>query len=269
LLFALTGASELRWLNVELPKVNNLRVDLLGARPDGELVHLEIQSRNRKDLLFRMGEYRFAIARRYGRLPKQIVLYVGEKPLRMKSSIKDEDTTYRFHLVDIRDLDGEPLLASKNLSDNVSALLTGLGDQPGIVRQIERRISRRTVAEREEAQAELSILAGLRKLSGEINREARNMPITENIMDNEIIAPFIRRKIAQVREEGRVAGQAEGLAAGLAEGQRTVLLSMVQKRFGRVPPAVRKRLAALSSEELTATSLRLLDAQRIADLFIP
>jgi flagellar biosynthesis/type III secretory pathway protein FliH len=95
------------------------------------------------------------------------------------------------------------------------------------------------------------------------------MPITENIMDNEIIAPFIRRKIAQVREEGRVAGQAEGLAAGLAEGQRTVLLSMVQKRFGRVPPAVRKRLAALSSEELTATSLRLLDAQRIADLFIP
>jgi hypothetical protein len=31
LLFALTGASELRWLNVELPKVNNLRVDLLGA----------------------------------------------------------------------------------------------------------------------------------------------------------------------------------------------------------------------------------------------
>jgi predicted transposase YdaD len=272
LLYALTGASELRWLNVELPKVNNLRVDLLGARPDGELVHLEFQSRNRKDLLFRMGEYRFAIARRYGRLPKQIVLYVGEKPLRMKSSIKDEDTTYRFHLVDIRDLDGETLLASKKPGDNVVALLTRLGDQPGIMRQIERRISRRSIAEREEAQAELSILAGLRKPSSEINREARNMPITEDIMKNEIVAPFIRRKVeqgrAEGRAEGRAAGQAEGLAAGLAEGQRTVLLSQMEKRFGRVPPAVRKRLARLNSEELTATSLRLLDAQRIDDLFI-
>ena len=53
-----------RILTVELPKVNNPRVDLLGARPDGELIHLEFQSRNQKDLVFRMGEYRFAIARR-------------------------------------------------------------------------------------------------------------------------------------------------------------------------------------------------------------
>lgn len=126
--------------------------------------------------------------------------------------------------------------------------------------QIVQRISRGSAAEREEAQAELSILAGLRKLSGEINREARNMPITENIMDNEIIAPLIRRKIAQVRQEGRV--------EGLVEGQLKVLVSMIQKRFGRVPPAVRKQLAALNSEELMAISLRLLDAQRIGDLFI-
>jgi hypothetical protein len=256
LLFALTGASDLRWLNVELPKVNNLRVDLLGARPDVELVHVEFQSRNRKDLVFRMGEYRFAIARRYGRLPRQIVLYVGEKALRMRSSVADEDMTYRFHLVDIRDMDGETLLASKNVSDNVIALLTRLGDQPGIVRQIERRISRWPVAEREEALAELSILAGLRRLSSEINREARNMPITEDIMDNEIVAPFIRRRVAQGREEG------------LIEGQLKLLLSMIQKRFGRVPPAVRKRLAGLDSDQLTAMGLRLLDAQRIDDLFV-
>jgi hypothetical protein len=78
-------------------------------------------------------------------------------------------------------------------------------------------------------------------------------------MDNEIIAPFYRRKFAQGRAEGRV--------EGLVEGQQKVLLSMIQKRFGRVPPAVRKRLARLNSDELTATSLRLLDARRIDDLF--
>ena len=31
LLKALTGADHLRWLNVESPKVRNLRVDMLGA----------------------------------------------------------------------------------------------------------------------------------------------------------------------------------------------------------------------------------------------
>jgi hypothetical protein len=86
-------------------------------RPDGELNHLEFESRNRKDI--RMGEYRFAIARRYGRLPRQIVPYAGEMALRMKSGVADEDMTYRFRLLGIRDLDGEALLASKNLSDNV------------------------------------------------------------------------------------------------------------------------------------------------------
>ncbi len=86
------------------------------------------------------------------------------------------------------------------------------------------------------------------------------MPITEDIMENEIIAPFYRRKFAQ--------GRAEGLVEGLVEGQRKVLFSMIQKRFGRVTPAIRKRLAGLSSDDLTATSLRLLDAQRIDDLFV-
>jgi hypothetical protein len=42
---------------------------------------------------------------------------------------------------------------------------------------------------------------------------------------------------------------------------------MIQKRFVRLSPAVRKRLARLNSEELTATSLRLPDEQRIDDLF--
>jgi hypothetical protein len=33
LLAALTGSSRLRWFNVELPRVNNLRVDLAGRKP--------------------------------------------------------------------------------------------------------------------------------------------------------------------------------------------------------------------------------------------
>jgi len=43
---ALTGVSVERWLDIELPKIQNPRVDLLGESADGALVHLELQSSN-------------------------------------------------------------------------------------------------------------------------------------------------------------------------------------------------------------------------------
>jgi hypothetical protein len=42
---------------MEAPLVRRLRVDLLGESPDGELVHIELQSRNEKDFPLRMGGY--------------------------------------------------------------------------------------------------------------------------------------------------------------------------------------------------------------------
>src|ERR1035438_1629594 len=42
---ALTGTAIAKWLDVELPKVQNLRLDLLGETVDGDLIHLELQSR--------------------------------------------------------------------------------------------------------------------------------------------------------------------------------------------------------------------------------
>jgi hypothetical protein len=62
----LTGASSLKWINVEAPKVSTRRVDLLGELPDGNLVHIELQSRNEKDFPLRMVEYLFGIGRQYG-----------------------------------------------------------------------------------------------------------------------------------------------------------------------------------------------------------
>src|SRR5580704_17139446 len=105
-LAALTGASSLKWLNVEAPKVSNRRVDLLGELPDGNLVHIELQSRNERDFPMRMGEYLFGIGRKYRRLPRQMALYVGEAWLRMKDRIEGPAAFVRFDLVDIREMDG-------------------------------------------------------------------------------------------------------------------------------------------------------------------
>lgn len=251
LLASLAGSSSLRWLNVEAPKVNNRRVDLLCESPDGRLTHIELQARNERHFPLRMAQYLIDIGTRYGRLPRQVVLYVGEPRLRMKNSIEAPDLFFRFHLVDIRDLDGESLLASKNLGDNVIAILTQAGGEPDALRRILKRIAGGPVGERDEALAELFIIAGLRRLTSEVKREAKKMPIQIDIMDNEVIGPLIRK----------------GRAEGRMEGQMEILLEMIEKRFGNVPPRIRKRLAALKPEQLKAAGLRLLDAQRIEDLF--
>ena len=81
------------------------------------------------------------------------------------------------------------------------------------------------------------------------------MPISEELMDNEVFAP--------VRREGLL----QGLRQGRVEGQVEILLSQIQKRFGRIPPVVAQRLAALKPAQLKRVGLRLLDAQRIEDLF--
>ena len=51
----LTGTAIVKWLDVELPKVQNLRLDLLGETITGDLVHLELQSGNNASMPLRNG----------------------------------------------------------------------------------------------------------------------------------------------------------------------------------------------------------------------
>jgi predicted transposase YdaD len=249
----LIGASSLKWINVESPKVSNQRVDLLGQLPDGNLVHIELQSRNEKDFPMRMAEYLFAIGRQYGKLPRQVALYVGEAPLRMKDRVESPGVCVQFHLVDIRDLDGERLLASSNIGDNVLALLTRTFDNLNAVRRILRRIAAGPTGARDEALAELFIVGGLRKIEAEARLEAKKMPVLNDIMDNKVFGPVLRKGLRQGREEGRL-------------GQVEMLLGQIEKRFGQVPPAVGQRIAALKPAQLKRAGLRLFDAQSIEDL---
>jgi len=46
-----------------------------------------------------------------------------------------------------------------------------------------------------------------------------------------------------------------------------MLHSLIEKRFGPIPPAISQRISALKPAQLKRAALRLLDAQRIEDLF--
>jgi hypothetical protein len=129
-----------KWLNVDLPKTQTRRIDLLGEMTGRQLLHIEFQGQNDTSMPFRMAEYALAITRMFGRYPVQLLLYVGNEKLRMKREYRTEGMVCRYRLVDIRDLDGAALLASNNIADNILALLARLDDSVQGIRTIVSRI---------------------------------------------------------------------------------------------------------------------------------
>ena len=239
----LTGTSVETWLDVELSKVvQNTRVDLLGETEDKGLVHLELQSGNDATMPLRMAEYCLGVFRLFGRFPRQVLLYVGEAPLRMESELRADDVWFRYRAVDIRDLDGDRLLESQEVGDTVIAILARLRDHKDAVRRILERIAGLVAAERETALGQLLILAGLRHFEETVEREARKMPILNDILDNKVLGREFKR------------------------GELTVLRRQLEKRFGAIPTWAEERLAGRSPADLEDLSVRVLDAQSLEDL---
>ncbi|HLK63376.1 MAG TPA: DUF4351 domain-containing protein [Bryobacteraceae bacterium] len=254
-----SGLTVKRWHNVELTRVKRYHVDLLGETRSGRSLHIELQSRNDRSMPRRMLQYGTAVLEKYGRYPKQVLLYFGTAPMRMKSEYQaNEDFRFRYTAVDIRSLDGKKLPASDGIGDNVLAILARQQNERKAVREIVGRIAGLDESGRQSRLEQLMILAGLRHLGPLVQQEASRMPITENILDHEVIGPVYKRGLREGRKEGRKVGR--------QEGELAIVRRLVTKRFGAVPDWLDARLERCSPEELGEIGIRVLDAKTPEDL---
>ncbi|HTS31839.1 MAG TPA: DUF4351 domain-containing protein [Bryobacteraceae bacterium] len=79
------------------------------------------------------------------------------------------------------------------------------------------------------------------------------MPITEDILNHELIGPAYR------------AGRQEGREEGRHEGELVILRRQIAKRFGPIP-ALDEKLAHCSADEVANLSEHVLDASSLEDL---
>jgi hypothetical protein len=195
-------------------------------------------------MAIRMLEYGLAALRKYHRFPTQVCLYVGDGRARMKTELRGPHLEYSYRLVDVRELDGERLLKSGRVDDNIVALLTGIADQRKAARLVVGRIARlRRHGARESALVRLVILSGLRKNLGNlVEEEAKKVPILNDILQHEVLGREYK------------------------SGELTILRRQIEKRFGSVPKWAEQRLAKLSAKELEELSVRVLDAKSIESL---
>src|SRR5690606_14119178 len=73
--------------------------------------------------------------------------------------------------------------------------------------------------------------------------------------------------LAEGLAEGHAEGLAEGHAEGLNEGRISMLLRLLERRFGAVPTTVVDRLRTASTDELDRCADRLLDADSLEAVF--
>ncbi len=248
-LFAeILGAAAIEaWLNVELPSVQNPRVDLLGTTTGGGVVHIEIQSTNDDRMALRMAQYGLQIYDRLGQFPQQVVLYFGDEPVRMAQQLTLEGLSYRYQLISVRDLDGDRLIESGGIGDNIIGTLGRLNNRGVAIRRVLNRIVSLSGEARIQALGQLMILAGLRKQLAElIVAETNKMPILNDILDHPVLGREFKR--------------------GLQQGELIVVRRQIEKRFGSIPATLDDRLATMSTSEIEDLSVRLLDASSLEQL---
>ncbi|MBL8174577.1 MAG: hypothetical protein JNK48_07905, partial [Bryobacterales bacterium] len=178
----LLGDEVEEWLNVELPRVGNPRVDMLARTKGGGLCNLEVQSSNDSGMARRQAEYYLALHRLYGEHVRQVVLYIGPGPLTMGPHFLTPAMRFQFELVDVRQFDGETLLASGDLGDAMLALLTNI-DKERVGRSVWPEISRMPASRREDTVTEFLLISGLRGLESWVLERARTlMPLSIDVI---------------------------------------------------------------------------------------
>jgi hypothetical protein len=105
-----------------------------------------------------------------------------------------------------------------------------------------------------------------RLMSDPSHEEAREMV---NIFEQRAMEKGIEKGIEQGLEQGIKRGIERGVAEGLLQGQRRVLITQLQRRFGEIPSDVIARIdSIIESGRLDELATRVLDAPSLEEMGI-
>ena len=246
----LTGGVAIRgFLNVELPKVIDRRMDCVAELVNDQLCHIEFQSQNLRKMPIRQGIYGLLVADKFNCRVDQTVVYMGTPPLQMEDSIDAGSVKVKYRLFDIRIFKAEDLARSANPADRALAIL-GAGSEERI-REVLSAAAALDEPLRQRTLLQLSILAGLRGLSERVIMELDSMNMEIDISQHAFLQSILDR------------GRAEGKVEGKAEGELKFILKQMKAKFGRIPAWADHRLLAATPSQLNRWTLKILTADTI------
>jgi predicted transposase YdaD len=93
------------------------------------VLHLEWQSKNDKDMVYRMAEYAVMLYRKY-RLPvEQHVIYVGKGVANMSQTIEHKNFKFTYNIITLKKIDYKIFLSAKDPAIKVLAILCSFEEE--------------------------------------------------------------------------------------------------------------------------------------------
>lgn len=252
----LFGGKVIEHLTAEQPQIFNHVADMLVRSDDGQLHQVEFQSTNETGFVLRMLEYYAYLVRMYRQHIVQTVLYMGREPLRMECEFASPSMLYRFEIINLRELEAGPLLASEDWADNVLALLAK-GDANRVLETLLPRLGAMQSSEQHWASATLLLLSGILGIEQSVNKRLQEAGMID-LMENKVLGPLIQQRFQQGLERGLEQGLEQGLEKGRNQGQRLFLLEQLNEKFGEVPLWASERVKHASEAEIHAWGRRIL-----------
>ncbi len=140
------------------------------------IFHIEIQNDNHKDMELRMLRYYSDILFEYKECSvEQYVLYIGKKQCTMKNEILRDEISYKYGIIDVRDIACEDLLYHSNPSAVALSILCDFKDKDKqvVVNTILQRVKELTKDDKREYRnylKKISILSTNRDLEKEVKK---------------------------------------------------------------------------------------------------
>jgi predicted transposase/invertase (TIGR01784 family) len=226
----------LELLGIEYDSIEDLPGDLqvtLERRPDftklikkgkKEFVwHLEIQTANEPDMVYRMHEYCGILSGKYKKDVRQYVIYIGRQKPQEPPTLDSRKWIYSFDLVDFRAFDYRFLLGRRTPQDAILAILADFGEEAPqkAAQTIVSELSQLCASNFGKYARQLEMFAKLRNLQPIIIELLENMAL---YYDLETDIRFLQGK-----EKGKELGKEEGRQEGRAERDIEVALSGLAK----------------------------------------
>ncbi len=254
-----------------------LRVDFLARLEDDSILHIEFQSLNDPNMPFRMLRYYLAILERYPSSPiKQLLVYVGNRKLRMKSRLKLRNLTFSYEILDIRQIDCKVLLESPDPMDRLLACLCKVEDEVYLIEKLIKTMESMNEEERKDYLLKALTLTELRpNLRIRLTEEVKPMPIVVRPEDIKLPKRKLRKDILyrlgleegevigiekgkqigleEGRKEGEIIGIEKGKHIGLEEGllksAQEMLIAIIEGKLGYVPEEIANRIREIKDVE--------------------
>jgi hypothetical protein len=165
------------------------------------ILHLEFETKDNSEMIYRVGEYHGMALRRKKMEIRHVVIYLGEKTPKMRTSLEPKQVYKGFDLVNVRALDTQMLLSSQIPDIVLLAILSNYPKEQTeiVLRALVIKIKTLSKSDNELTKYfnQLVMLARLRKIEDLTIKITEEMPISYNIETDYLFQKGIEKGMNQ------------------------------------------------------------------------